>query len=178
MCFNCRGVDYFSRDCKSKKVDTDEDYEVNYKKLLGSLKRETIDVKVLVVEVENYVPEEESSDKDKGKDKCLMAHIEDPVVDKERGSRSFKDDLAKVAKDSKHLVWDSSSSYQVNKFITYTDSEKSMMFNYLCHHLSKVNKEKHMLRVELDTLMNNLSSIKKTLAFTNSKVTNLTLSQH
>lgn len=112
MCFNCGGADYFSRDCKSKKVDTYEEYEVNYKKLLTSQKRKIIDVKVLVVVVENCVSEEESSDEDKGNDKCLMARTEDPVVDKEISSSSFKDDLAKVAKDSKHLDWDSSSSYQ------------------------------------------------------------------
>ncbi|CAH1448617.1 unnamed protein product [Lactuca virosa] len=118
--------------------------------MLASLKRQNIDVKGLVAEAENWVSEQESSAEDKGKDKCLMSQTEDPVV--ERGSSSFKDDLAKAAKDSKHLDWDSSSLYQVNKFITYTDNEKSMMFNYLCHHHSKVNQENICLGLRLTHL--------------------------
>lgn len=120
---------------------------------------------MLVAEAENWVSEEESSDEDVGKDKFLMAHIEDLVVDKESGSSSFKYDLAKVVKDSKHLNWDSSSLYQVKMFITYSNNEKCMMFDYLCHNLSKVNQKKHLLRVEIDILVNNLSDIKKNSCF-------------
>ncbi|CAH1420610.1 unnamed protein product [Lactuca virosa] len=72
-CSNYGGTGHFARECKSKKVDTNEDYEVKYKKLLASLKRKNIDVKVMVAEVESWVDDEESSDEDKGKDKCFMA---------------------------------------------------------------------------------------------------------
>lgn len=89
-------------DCKSKRVDTNEDYEAKYKKLLPPLKRHTIDLRILVTEVENWVGNEESSGEDGGKDKCLIAHIDAPITDKEsKGSSTFEADLAKVAKDSK-----------------------------------------------------------------------------
>lgn len=101
--------------------------------------------------------------------------IEDHVIDKEIGAISFQYDLAKAVKDSKNLDWDSTSVYQVNKYITYTDNKKCMMFNYLCHHLSKFNQEKHVLTLEIDTPMNNLSDNKRNLSFTNIKTTNLSL---
>lgn len=51
-CFNCGGSDHFSKKCKSMKVYTNEDYEVKYKKLLASLKRQNINVIILVIELE------------------------------------------------------------------------------------------------------------------------------
>ena len=93
--------------------------------MLASLKRQNIDVKVLIVEFVNQVYEEESSNEDKGKDKFLMARTKGPIVDKESVSSSQKDDLAKAMKESKHIDQDSSSLYQVNKFISYYDNEKT-----------------------------------------------------
>lgn len=49
------------------------------------------------------------------------------------------------------------------------------MFDNPCHHLSKVNQEKHSLKLEIDTLIKNLSKIENTLALTNTKVTNISL---
>lgn len=137
---------------------------------------QNIDFKVLVAKIEKWVFEEESSDEDKGKDKCLMTYNEDLITNKESGCSSFKDDPAKAAKDANHLDWDSSSLYQVNKFITYPDNEKCMMFSYLCHHLSKVN-EKNSLRVEIDTLVNDLTYIKMTLPLAKTKVTHLSFTK-
>ena len=107
------------------KVDMNEGYEVKYKKLLASLKRLNFDVKTLIDEVENWADDEESSDEDKEKDKCLMARTDAFFFD-EGGSRSssVKFDLGKVDKDSKMLEWDSSSLYQVNKIVNYYDNEK------------------------------------------------------
>lgn len=58
-CLKCGGADHFAMECKSKRVDTNKDYEVKYKKLLASLKWKNIDFKILVVEVENWVDDEE-----------------------------------------------------------------------------------------------------------------------
>lgn len=49
------------------------------------------------------------------------------------------------------------------------------MFNYLCQHLSKLNQEKHFVRLETDTPMECLSDITNTPSLTNIKVTNLSL---
>lgn len=139
-CFNYSDTDHFSKEWKYKKVETNEDYEVKYKKLLASIKGQDIDVKVLIAEVESRVDNEELSDKDKLKDKCLMSY-NDVITDKGgNSSSSFEADLAKAAKDSKMSNWDSSSLYHVNKFVNYSDNKKGMMFNYLCLHLSNVNQ--------------------------------------
>lgn len=107
---------------------------------MATLKRQNIDAKILVTRVENWVDDEESSDKEGGRGKCLMAHTNALVIDKEsKGSSTFEANISKDAKDSKSQNWDSLSLYQVKKFFTYSDNEKCIMFNYLCHHLSKVN---------------------------------------
>ncbi|CAI9268270.1 unnamed protein product [Lactuca saligna] len=80
-----------------------------------------------------------SSDEDGEKDKGCMAHIDTIVtIEGSSGSSTFKAELAKAAKDSKLQNWDSSSLYQVNKFVTYSDNKKYMMFDYLFLHHSKV----------------------------------------
>ncbi|CAH1413533.1 unnamed protein product [Lactuca virosa] len=92
------GMLYFARECKSKK----KIMRGKYMQLLASLMRKNIDVKILVAKVENWVDDEESSDKDGRKDTCLMAYTDVPVTDKESiGFITFKADLAKVTKDSK-----------------------------------------------------------------------------
>ncbi|CAH1445726.1 unnamed protein product [Lactuca virosa] len=104
-CFNCGGAHHFARKCKLKRVDTSKDLEVKYKKLLAFLKRWNIDVKIFVAKVENWVDDEESSDEDKVKDKCLMAHTDATINDE--GSNelsSFKANIAKAAKESKMRV--------------------------------------------------------------------------
>lgn len=50
-CFNCGGTSHFTGKCKSKKVDTNKDYEVKYKNILASFKMKNINVNVLVVVV-------------------------------------------------------------------------------------------------------------------------------
>ncbi|CAH1445433.1 unnamed protein product [Lactuca virosa] len=67
-CFQCGGADQFAMECKSNRVDTNEDYEAKYKKLLSPLKRQNIDVRILVADVENWVGNEESSGEDGGND--------------------------------------------------------------------------------------------------------------
>lgn len=42
-CLNCGGVDHFSRECKSKRIGTNEDNEAKYKNVLASLKRQNVD---------------------------------------------------------------------------------------------------------------------------------------
>ncbi|CAH1441750.1 unnamed protein product [Lactuca virosa] len=91
-------------------VDINEDYEEKYKKLFASLKRQNFDVNILITKVENWVDGEESSDEDKGKDKCLMAHTDALVIDEGRNRpSSFDVNMDKAAKDSKMIAWDSSS---------------------------------------------------------------------
>ncbi|CAH1440218.1 unnamed protein product [Lactuca virosa] len=137
-CFNYGGTDHFSRECKSKKVDVNEDYEVKYKNLLKSLERNHIDVKLLVAEVKRWVDEEESYDEDEGKDKCLMSYTDVFVtIEGSNSLSSFEADLAKVAKDSKTMDWDSSSLYQVNKIFIYYNNKKCMFVNYLCQILTR-----------------------------------------
>lgn len=59
-----------------------------------------------------------------------MAHTDAPGTDKEgKGSSTFEADLTKAAKDSKRQDFYFLSLYQVNKFITYSDNEKCIMFN-------------------------------------------------
>lgn len=80
-CFNYGGADHFSRECKSKKVDTSE--------------------------VENQVDDEESSDEDKGMDKYLMTCIDETTSDEGSSElSSFRVDIAKFAKESKIKDWD------------------------------------------------------------------------
>ncbi|CAH1416458.1 unnamed protein product [Lactuca virosa] len=79
--FNYGGTDRFARECKPRKLDRREDYEEKYEKLLASLKRQNIDVKILVAEVENWVDDEKSSNEDQEKFKCFMAHINALVAD-------------------------------------------------------------------------------------------------
>lgn len=52
-CFKCEGFIHFFMECKSNRVDTSEDYDVNYKKLLAYLTRQNIDVKICVAEMES-----------------------------------------------------------------------------------------------------------------------------
>lgn len=47
--------------------------------------------------------------------------------------------------------------------------------NYLCQDLSKYNQKGHSFRFVIDTLMENLSNIENTLSLTNTKVTNLSI---
>ena len=78
-CFNCGSPDHFARDCKKKKDSVaEESYEVKYKKLLASLKKQNVDVKAFVAEEEKETWEEEeaSSEEEENNDKCLMAKIE------------------------------------------------------------------------------------------------------
>lgn len=51
-CFKCGGANRFSKECISKRIEENEYYEVKYKKLLASLKRQNIDVKIMVAEVD------------------------------------------------------------------------------------------------------------------------------
>ena len=138
-CFNCGSPDHFARDCKKKKKSTaEESYEVKYKKLLASLKRQNVDVKAFVAEEEKETWEEEeaSSEEEESNDKCLMAKIEEEGAGKEN---SYEADLSEATRDSKMSDWDSTSLYQVNKFVSYYDNEKNNMFDYLCLDLSKSN---------------------------------------
>lgn len=62
-----------------------------------------------------------------------MAHSDASVTDEGSSSlTTFEVDLDEVAQDLKMLDWDSSSLYQVNKFVNYYDNEKCMTFDYLC----------------------------------------------
>ena len=77
-CFNCGSPDHFAKDCKKKKDSVaEESYEVKYKKLLASLKRQNVDVKAFVAEEEKETWEEEeaSLEEEESNDKCLMAKI-------------------------------------------------------------------------------------------------------
>ncbi|CAH1422607.1 unnamed protein product [Lactuca virosa] len=128
-CFNCGGTDHFSGECISKKMDTNEDYDENYKKLLASLKRQNIDVKILVAEVDSWVDDEKSSEEDQPKDKCFIAHIDVFVTyEGSNDASTFKANLDKADKDSKIVDWDSTSLYKVNKLFNSFDNEKCMMF--------------------------------------------------
>ena len=80
-----------------------------------------MDLKAFVAEEESWQEEEESSEDEGIKDKCLMARIDEEDADKES---SYDADLSEVARDSKMNDWDSTSLYQVNKFVTYSDNEK------------------------------------------------------
>lgn len=69
------------------------------------MKRQNIDVKILVADVENWVDDKESSNKDEGMDMFLMAHTDILVANKEwKRSSTFDADLAKVVMDSKRHV--------------------------------------------------------------------------
>lgn len=110
-CFNCWGTDHFAKECKFKEVDTNEDYKVKYKNPLASLKRKNINVKVIVVEEENWVDGEKSYVEDKEKERCLIFFIDEGTYN----PSTFEVGLAKATKDSKMLETDSSSLYQVKK---------------------------------------------------------------
>lgn len=56
--FSSGGTDHFAMDFMSKKTNINEDYEVKYKKLLASLKRKNIDLRVLTIEEESREDDE------------------------------------------------------------------------------------------------------------------------
>ncbi|CAH1424006.1 unnamed protein product [Lactuca virosa] len=165
-CFDCGGADHFARDCKVKKNNQkEESYETKYKRLVASLKRKNLESKVLVVEGEEWVDEEELSDEEVKKSVCLMGVTGDLVTDEASSSSStFDVDLAKAASDSKVQNWDSSSLYQVKKLVTYSEIGKSTMFEYSHLDLSKSNQEIHNLINEIESLKSELSNSEKSLS--------------
>ncbi|CAI9304536.1 unnamed protein product [Lactuca saligna] len=87
-----------------------ESYEVLYKKLLTYLKKENISLpKDLVVKQEKpkkWVDEEESSDNEEPKGKCIMVHIDEFHTEKcDNRSNMVDDDLSLAARDSKRQDW-------------------------------------------------------------------------
>ena len=86
------------------------------------MKKENISLsKALVAKqekIEEWVDEEESSGDEEPKGKCLMVRIDVSHIEESNGSSSaFDVDLSQATSDSKMQDWDSSSMYQVNKFI-------------------------------------------------------------
>lgn len=66
---------------------------------MSYLKVHNIDVNILVVEVENWVDDEESSNEDQGKDTCLVAHTDSVVTNEEsRSGSTFEAHLPKPLK--------------------------------------------------------------------------------
>jgi len=174
-CFNCGSPDHFPRDCKKKKDSaTEESYEMKYKKLLASLKRQNVDVKAFVAEEEKETWEEEeaSSEEEDNKDKCLMAKIDEEDAGKES---SYDADLSEAARDSKMSDWDSTSLYQVKKFVTYSDNEKNNMFDYLCFDLSKSHSLNQTLKQTISALTDETKILELKLEDSNSKCRILTL---
>lgn len=100
--FNCGGNDHLACDSKIKKNNpNDESYEAKYKRMIDYLKRKNNESKFLVAK-EEWVDDEESSDEEIKKDVCLMATTGEFIIDKNsNSSKTFKDDLAKAASDSK-----------------------------------------------------------------------------
>ena len=56
---------------------------------MASPKRQNIDVKILVAEVERWLDDEKSSEEDQEKDKCFMAHIDVFALIKEVTVQAF-----------------------------------------------------------------------------------------
>ena len=134
-----------------------------------------MDVKAFIAEEEKETWEEEeaSSEEEENNDKCLMAKIEEEGA--EKGS-SYEADLSEAARDSKMSDWDSTSLYQVKKFINYSDNEKNNMFDYLCLDLSKSHSSNNILKQTISALTNEIKSLELKLEDSNSKcrILNLT----
>lgn len=84
-------------------------------------------------------------------------------------SSTFEVDLSKAASDSKAQNWDSSSLYQVKKFVTNYNNEKTTMFEYFCLDLSKSNQETQKLKNKIESLRNDPLISEKSLSLMSSK---------
>lgn len=63
------------------------------------------------------------------KGNCLMARIDEFHTEESSSSSStFDANLFQAARDPKKQDWDSSSMYQVNKFVNYSSNEKVDIF--------------------------------------------------
>lgn len=137
-CIKYGGIDHFATEYKIKKVETSGEYEVKYKKLIVDRNRQNIDMKILIVEVESWV-----DDEDNEKEKCLIESIDVFVTDEGTNqSSTFEFDLAKAARDSKMLGWDLSSIYQVKKLSTILIMKNSyslITFVFNCQTLTNKN---------------------------------------
>ena len=171
-CFNCGSTDHYARDCKEKK-SSEEDYETKYKKLVAQLKRQNINLKVLVAETEEWVEDEDSTEDEGKNDKCLMAKIEETTDSS--SSSTFTADLSAAARNSASSDWDSSSLYQVKNFVTYSSNEKNDMFEYLCLHLSTSNAEKLVFKNEIKALKENILEKDKQVSQMKTMISNLSL---
>lgn len=101
----------------------------------------------------------------------------DEVFTNESSSNSctFKADLTKATSDSKAQNQDSSSLYQVKKIVTYSNTEKTTMFEYMYLDPSKSNQEIQNLKKVIESLTNDLSINKKYLSLTSLKFQDVSL---
>lgn len=114
---------------------------------MASIKNQNLESKVLIAKGEEWVDEDESSDKEVKKDECLIAYTDESFSDEaSNNSSAFEVDLSKASSVSKVHNWDSSSLYQVKTFVTYTNNENITMFEHLHLDLSKSNREICILR--------------------------------
>lgn len=118
------------------------------------MKKEKISLpKALVAKqekTEEWVDEEKSLEDEEPKAKCLIAPIDDSHTEESNGSSStFDVDLYQAARESKMQEWDSSSMYQIKKFVNYSSNEKFYMFDYLCLDLAKSNSKKLIFKSEI-----------------------------
>lgn len=135
--------------------------------------------KVLIVEGEERVEDEESSNEEVKKDIFLMTYVDESFIDEaSRSLSTFDSDLLKDVIDSKARNWNSSSLYQVKKFVTYSNNEKTTMFEYLCLKLYKSNKEIQNLKNKIKYLTNELTMSEKSHYRMSSKFRDLSLTNH
>ncbi|KAI3523649.1 hypothetical protein L1887_01928 [Cichorium endivia] len=148
-CFSCGSTEHFAKDCDAKKGESkDESYEVKYKRLVASLKRQNLGSKVLIAEEEKEKWEEEAdSSDDDNQNVCLMATTNGPT-EESRSSTSSTD--AGTAKDC------DSSMYQVNNFVNLSLNGKTKAFEYLHVCLEKSNSIRYQLNLENEQLKTQL----------------------
>lgn len=121
--------------------------------------------KVLIVEGEERVEDEESSNEEVKKDIFLMTYVDESFIDEaSRSLSTFDSDLLKDVIDSKARNWNSSSLYQVKKFVTYSNNEKTTMFEYFYLDISKSKKEVLDHRNKIKSLKNDPSISEKSLS--------------
>lgn len=90
------------------------------------LKKKILESKFLLPNEESWTEEDESSkDEVDGKNVCFMPSIDASFIEESsKGSSTFDFDLAQSTKDYTTQNQDSSSLYQVHKYVNYFDNEK------------------------------------------------------